>query len=84
MRLYSDQHIGEVFDRVHAVRFPGGNERLEPGWVFAKLQGRLKPHSELGAGAEMQKHLIVVQTGMQFGIPSAAWVRLFRQFADPP
>src|SRR6266851_5216509 len=35
MSLYSDQHIGEVFDRVHAVRFAGGNERVEPGQVLA-------------------------------------------------
>jgi CubicO group peptidase (beta-lactamase class C family) len=29
-----------------------------------------------------QKHLVIVRTGMQFGVPTEAWVRMFRQFAD--
>lgn len=29
-----------------------------------------------------QKHLIIVRTGMEYGIGSGAWLRLFRQFAD--
>jgi CubicO group peptidase (beta-lactamase class C family) len=29
-----------------------------------------------------QKHLIIVRTGIQFGVSSVTWLRLFRQFAD--
>jgi len=29
-----------------------------------------------------QKNLLIVRTGMQYGIPSETWVRLFHQFAD--
>ena len=29
-----------------------------------------------------QKHLIIVRTGMQYGIASRTWLRLFRHFAD--
>jgi CubicO group peptidase (beta-lactamase class C family) len=29
-----------------------------------------------------QKHLIIVRTGIQFGIPSSRWLRLFRELAD--
>jgi CubicO group peptidase (beta-lactamase class C family) len=29
-----------------------------------------------------QKHLVIVRTGIQFGIPSSRWLRLFRQLAD--
>ena len=29
-----------------------------------------------------QKHLVIVRSGMEFGIPSGTWVRLFRGFAD--
>jgi CubicO group peptidase (beta-lactamase class C family) len=29
-----------------------------------------------------QKHLIIVRTGIQYGIPSGRWLRLFRELAD--
>jgi CubicO group peptidase (beta-lactamase class C family) len=29
-----------------------------------------------------QKHVIIVRTGIQYGLSSGSWVRLFRQFAD--
>jgi CubicO group peptidase (beta-lactamase class C family) len=29
-----------------------------------------------------QKHLVIVRTGMDFGVSSARWLRLFREFAD--
>ena len=30
-----------------------------------------------------QKHLVIVRTGIQYGIPSSRWLRLFRELADP-
>jgi len=29
-----------------------------------------------------QRHVVIVRTGTQYGIPSASWIRLFRQLAD--
>jgi hypothetical protein len=31
-----------------------------------------------------QRHVVIVRTGVQYGIPSTSWIRLFRQAADGP
>jgi hypothetical protein len=35
VRLHADEHVREVVDRVHAVRFAGRDERVKAGEVLA-------------------------------------------------